>query len=269
MRGSHQIESVRDQKQLKKMNFLGIIPARYASTRLEGKPLVDIGGKPMVQRVYERARQALECVYIATDDERIYDAANSFGAKVVMTSPNHTNGTSRCLEAVELINADRDRPYDCIINIQGDEPFIDPGQLQELVNSFDTTAQIVTLVKKVTTYAELSNESECFVVINARNEAMYFSRSIIPFIKGFPKEQWADKFHIYKHIGIYGYTYQSLKAFSALPPSPLEQAESLEQNRWLEAGNTIKVGYTSIESYPVDTPEDLERVRQIVAASNL
>jgi 3-deoxy-manno-octulosonate cytidylyltransferase (CMP-KDO synthetase) len=246
------------------MNFLGIIPARYASTRLPGKPLVDICGKPMLQWVYEAATKAINTVYVATDDSRIVEAVNAFGGKVVLTRPDHTNGTTRCLEAWEKIKEIEGDRFQAAINIQGDEPLLNPISLHELQNCFaDGQTEFATLVLPVVNEADLLNESEVFVTFTKNHEALYFSRSVIPAMRGLQKEQWFEFGTFHKHLGLYAYTYAALQRFAALPISILEQYESLEQLRWLENGGKIKVGITQYDSIPVDTPEDLERVRQM------
>lgn len=247
------------------MNFLGIIPARYASTRLPGKPLVDIAGKPMIQWVYEAAKKAIETVYIATDDERIAEATKAFGGKVVLTRADHANGTSRCLEAWEKIKEIEGDRFDAAINIQGDEPLLNPISLEELKNCFaDGQTEFATLVLPVVNEADLLNESEVFVTFTKYFEALYFSRSVIPAMRGLRKEQWFEFGSFHKHLGLYAYTFEALQRFAAMPVSQLEQYESLEQLRWLENGGKIKIGITQHDSIPVDTEEDLERVRALM-----
>jgi 3-deoxy-manno-octulosonate cytidylyltransferase (CMP-KDO synthetase) len=248
------------------MNILGIIPARYGSTRLDGKPLVDICGKTMIQRVYEQAAKVLEHVVVATDDQRIMDAVLNFGGKVVMTSTEHTTGTNRCLEAYEIIQRQSAVQFDFVINIQGDEPLLEPEQLRCLVSCFaDPTTELATLVIPVYSEADLFNESEVFVVFDKNKKALYFSRSVIPHIRGVHKTQWLSHHTFYKHLGMYGFKVASLKEFAHLPQTKLELVESLEQNRWLENGGVIKVEITQHDSIPVDTIDDLERVRRIIA----
>jgi 3-deoxy-manno-octulosonate cytidylyltransferase (CMP-KDO synthetase) len=241
------------------MKILGIIPARFASSRFPGKPLIQIKGKSMIQRVYEQSERSelLTDLVVATDDERIYDEVIGFGGNAVMTSTDHQSGTDRCLEALQKSKQD----YDVVINIQGDEPFIDPSQITDLILCFeDKDTDIATLVKKVHQVKELDNPSMVKVVINNRDQAMYFSRSIIPFIHEVPREEWSEQYDFYEHVGIYGYTTQALKEITKLPISSYEVLEKLEQLRWLENGFTIKVAYTDIDSEPIDTPEDLERI---------
>jgi len=246
------------------LRFAGVIPARYDSTRFPGKPLADIGGKIMIQRVYEQVKKVLEDVYVATDDARIFDAVTGFGGKAIMTAKTHRSGTDRCYEAFTHL----DEWFDVVINIQGDEPFIRPEQIKELVKCFDSDdTQIATLVKPVTAkdgIAFLSNPNHPKVVLNARNEAMYFSRSVIPYIRGLQVDEWIEKHTFYKHIGIYAYRAEVLKELTSLEPSLLETAESLEQLRWLENGYRIKVGFSGLETIGIDTPEDLERVNDLL-----
>lgn len=271
------------------MNFIGIIPARYASTRFPGKPLVDIGGKPMIQRVYEQAKKVLDTVLVATDDERIYNAVQAFGGEVVMTRTDHKCGTDRCLEAYDKYILQRSDLSgeaglsavgglsgeagldDVIINIQGDEPFIQPEQIRAIMSCFPT--EIATLVKPFTTedtLADLENPNTPkveFTVDNAQctvGTARMFSRSVIPYLRGIPKEQWLEQGKHYRHIGMYAYRADILRQITALPQSPLEQAESLEQLRWLENGYQIKVAVCNTYSMGIDTPEDLEQAIKII-----
>lgn len=238
------------------MNILGIIPARYASTRFPGKPLVDIAGKSMIQRVYEQAKKSVHMseVLVATDDQRIFSHVTGFGGKAIMTSPEHQSGTDRCAEV-----ALKHPQFDVIINIQGDEPFIEPGQIDRLIGCFDTgETQIATLVKKVTTQQELHNSNSPKVIVSKLWEAIYFSRSALPHIRGQVPQNWLQHFTYFKHIGIYGYRADILQQITRLPVSSLEKAESLEQLRWIENGFRIKVAETELETYAIDTPEDLE-----------
>ncbi len=246
------------------MKVLGIIPARYQSSRLPAKPLADINGKSMIQRVYERSKQALDQVIIATDDERIKAKAEEFGAPVVMTSPDHNTGTNRCLEAYQVWRK-KAGDFEVIINIQGDEPLLEPSELLDLKALFqDPSVELGTLVKAIETKAELDNRSGCFVVLNKRQEALYFSRQLIPFLRDIPYHAWLDHHQFYKHIGLYAYRPKSLERFALLAQSSLEKAEALEQNRWLENGGKIKVAFSKFESLSVDTPEDLEAIRTII-----
>lgn len=246
------------------MNFIGIIPSRYASTRFPGKPLADIGGKMMIQRVYEQSSKVLPSVVVATDDQRIEQAVKNFGGKVVMTSPNHRSGTDRCCEAVKNFEALSGLTFDVVINIQGDEPFIHPEQIQELMSCFDDeTTQIATLVKEVDENEEIFDVNLPKVLLNHRSEAIYFSRSPIPYVRNVEKDKWMEKHTFFKHIGIYAYRLDILKKITQLPPSSLEIAESLEQNRWLENGYKIKVAKTAYETVSVDTPDDIEKMKKL------
>lgn len=246
------------------MKFIGIIPARYASTRFPAKPLAVLGGKPVIQRVYEQVSGIFDEAYVATDDERIEAAVKAFGGKVVMTSPNHKSGTDRCYEAFTKVGGG----YDVVVNIQGDEPFIQPSQLEAVKACFeDPTTQIATLVKPFTTddgFVALENVNSPKVVVNANMNALYFSRSIIPYQRNADKQDWLAGHTYYKHIGLYAYRAEVLKEITSLPQSSLELAESLEQLRWLENGYTIKVGVTQMETIGIDTPEDLERAEEFL-----
>lgn len=247
-----------------KHRFLGIIPARYASTRFPGKPLADIFGKPMIQRVYEQVSGALDAVYVATDDSRIYDTVKSFGGKAVMTSSVHKSGTDRCTEAADLAEKDTDTHFDVVFNVQGDEPFIDPRQIEILKSCFDDyKTQIATLVRKIDSYDDLFNENRPKVVLNLRSEAIYFSRFTIPFQRGISKDQWLNYRKYYMHIGLYAFRRDILPKITSLPQSPLELSESLEQLRWLENGYTISVRITDHDSFGIDTPEDLHNIPEI------
>ena len=246
------------------MKFLGIIPARYASTRFPAKPLAMLGGKTVIQRVYEQVAGVLDDAYVATDDERIEAAVKSFGGKVVMTSVHHKSGTDRCYEAYTKIGGD----FDVVVNIQGDEPFIQPSQLEALTACFDdTTTQIATLVKPFTAdngFEALENVNSPKVVLNKNMNALYFSRSIIPYQRNAEKEDWLKNHTYYKHIGLYAYRVEVLKEITSLPQSSLELAESLEQLRWIENGYLIKAGITNVETIGIDTPQDLERAEQFL-----
>lgn len=246
------------------MKFLGIIPARYASTRFPAKPLAMLGGKTVIQRVYEQVAGVLDDAYVATDDERIEAAVKSFGGKVVMTSVHHKSGTDRCYEAYTKIVGD----FDVVVNIQGDEPFIQPSQLEALTACFDdTTTQIATLVKPFTAdngFDALENVNSPKVVLNKNMNALYFSRSIIPYQRNAEKEDWLKNHTYYKHIGLYAYRVEVLKEITSLPQSSLELAESLEQLRWIENGYLIKAGITNVETIGIDTPQDLERAEQFL-----
>lgn len=244
------------------MKFLGIIPARYASTRFPAKPLAMLGGKTVIQRVYEQVAGVLDDAYVATDDVRIEAAVKSFGGKVVMTSVDHKSGTDRCYEACTKIGGD----FDVVVNIQGDEPFIQPSQLQAVKSCFDdSSTQIATLVKPFSgndDFAVLENVNSPKVVVNKNMNALYFSRSIIPYQRNADKNDWLKNHTYYKHIGLYAYRTEVLKEITSLPQSSLELAESLEQLRWLENGYTIKVGTSEVETIGIDTPQDLEKAER-------
>ncbi|MDR2041446.1 MAG: 3-deoxy-manno-octulosonate cytidylyltransferase [Tannerella sp.] len=247
------------------MKFLGIIPARYASTRFPGKPLADMKGKPLIQRVYEQVRQSVDELCIATDDERIATVAEAFGARVVMTSAHHRSGTDRCYEAYRKTGIS----CDVVINIQGDEPFIHPEQLELLKGCFEQPGvQIATLVKPLEPDGDfeqtLFNPNLPKVVLNSRLEALYFSRSVIPYLRGREYTGWLAAHTFYRHIGLYAYQTHVLKEIVTLPPSPLEQAESLEQLRWLENGYRIQTAITHRETLGIDTPEDLQRALKMM-----
>lgn len=242
------------------IQFLGIIPARYHSSRFPGKPLADILGKPMIQRVYEQASSRLEQVVVATDDSRIETAVTGFGGKVILTSPDHASGTDRCAEALEKYLEEHNRMVDVVINIQGDEPFIQPVQIEHLMTCFgDPSIQIATLAKAIESTGELIDPNIPKVVCNLRQEALYFSRSPLPYIRGKEPSEWIGDHTFLKHIGIYAYKAEILREITRLKPSELERAESLEQNRWLENGYTISVRVTEYDSLSVDTPADLEK----------
>lgn len=246
------------------MKFIGIIPARYASTRFPAKPLAILGGKPVIQRVYEQVAGILDEAYVATDDERIEAAVKSFGGKVVMTSVNHKSGTDRCYEAYTKVG----HGYDVVVNIQGDEPFIQRTQLEAVKACFeDAITQIATLAKPFIPedgFDALNNVNSPKVVVNKNMNALYFSRSIIPFQRNADKEDWLKGHTYYKHIGLYAYRADTLKEISSLSQSSLEMAESLEQLRWLENGYTIKVGVSEVETIGIDTPQDLERAEEFL-----
>lgn len=246
------------------MKFIGIIPARYASTRFPAKPLAILGGKPVIQRVYEQVTGVLDEAYVATDDERIEAAVKSFGGKVVMTSINHKSGTDRCYEAYTKVG----HGYDVVVNIQGDEPFIQHFQLEVVKACFeDATTQIATLVKPFIPedgFDALENVNSPKVVVNKNMNALYFSRSIIPFQRNADKEDWLKGHTYYKHIGLYAYRADVLKEITSLPQSSLEMAESLEQLRWLENGYTIKVGVSEVETIGIDTPQDLAHAEEFL-----
>lgn len=241
------------------MKYIAIIPARYASTRFPAKPLAMLGGKPVIQRVYEQVAGVLDDAVVATDDERIYEAVRAFGGKVEMTSTAHRSGTDRCREAYDK----QGREYDVVVNVQGDEPFIRREQLEALKRCFENPAtDIATLVKPFSEsdgLAALENPNSPKVVLDGESQALYFSRSVIPYLRNVPREEWLTKHTFYKHIGIYAFRSEVLRKVTALPQSPLEVAESLEQLRWLENGFRIGVGITDSETVGIDTPEDLTR----------
>lgn len=238
--------------------YIGIIPARYASTRFPGKPLADIGGMTMIERVYRQASKALDSVVVATDDDRIFSAVESFGGKAVMTSTRHRSGTDRCYEAYRLSGSDAS----VIVNIQGDEPFVDPRQIEAVKGCFDAPdVDIATLVRRFDPsrgYEALANPNTPKVVLDNRRNALYFSRSVIPYFRGAERETWPEKTVYYTHIGMYAYRASVLAELVSLPQSSLELAESLEQLRWLQAGYKIRAGITDIATIGIDTPADLE-----------
>ena len=243
------------------MKFIGIIPARYASTRFPGKPLAVLGGKTVIQRVYEQASSVLEEAYVATDDERIFDAVEAFGGRAVMTRADHKSGTDRIEEAAEKIGTDAD----VIINIQGDEPFIQKSQIETLMQLFEVPeTQIGTLGKRFETVDAALNPNSPKIVTDLQGFALYFSRSIIPFVRGQEQTVWLEKYPFLKHLGLYAYRREVLREVTKLPQSPLEIAESLEQLRWLENGYRIRVGLTDVETVGIDTPEDLQRAEEFL-----
>jgi len=242
------------------MPILGIIPARYASQRLPAKPLADIGGKSMIRRVYEQSMLCpdLAKVVVATDDTRIYDHVHAFGGEAVMTLPTHPSGTDRCAEVAEKLGG----AFDIILNIQGDEPFLNPIQLTELVQMFaypDT--QIATLGKRIETLAELLDEKEAKIALDHSQRALYFSRSAVPYLKGIPQAEWLAHHAFYKHIGLYAFRADVLREIPTMPVSILEKAEGLEQLRWL-GKYVVRVGFTTFETFAIDTPADLEEAKK-------
>ena len=250
------------------LQFTGVIPARYESSRFPGKPLAIIGNKPMIQRVYEQAEKAMDLVYVATDDKRIYDVVMAYGGKAVMTSSSHQSGTDRCAEAADLIIEETGRRTDIIINIQGDEPFIKPEQIELVKSCFDSSdVQIATLIREVEKKEDILNPNQPKVIIDTKGDAIYFSRSAIPFVRDAEPGEWTAKHTFYKHIGLYAYRTETLKKITLLPRSPLEIAESLEQNRWLENGFRIRTAVTLWESLGIDTPADLEKARKLLQES--
>ena len=246
------------------MRSIAIIPARYASTRFPAKPLAVLGGKLVVERVYEQVKRVIDKVVVATDDERIYDAVVAFGGEAVMTSTEHRSGTDRCREAYKKLGYEAD----IVLNIQGDEPFIAPEQIQTLLGCFDNEKiDIATLVKPFSEkdgIEALDNPNSPKVVINGAGEALYFSRSVIPYLRGVERSEWLKAHTFYKHIGIYAFRAKTLKEVTTLQMSQHEKAESLEQLRWLDNGYKIGVGITDIETVGIDTPEDLERAEQFL-----
>jgi 3-deoxy-manno-octulosonate cytidylyltransferase (CMP-KDO synthetase) len=245
---------------MKRYQFAGIVPARYASARFPGKPLVMIGGKIMIQRVYEQASKSVDIVFVATDDKRIYDEVLKFGGQALMTSPQHQSGTDRCAEAVDKIAERTGKKIDIVINIQGDEPFIKPEQIELLKSCFtDRKVEIATLIRKTESGEDIFNPNQPKVVLDSEGNAIYFSRAAIPFIRDSDVSDWSKKHVFYKHIGMYAYRTDVLKKITELPASSLEKAEALEQNRWLENGFRIRTAVTQWESISVDTPDDLER----------
>jgi 3-deoxy-manno-octulosonate cytidylyltransferase (CMP-KDO synthetase) len=246
-------------------NFVGIIPARYASSRFPGKPLALIGDKTMIQRVYEQASKSLDLVYVATDDKRIYEAVLNFSGKAIMTSPDHQSGTDRCAEAVTLIKNETGITYDIVINIQGDEPFIKPEQINLLKLCFTSeSVEIATLIRKVEEGEDIFNPNQPKVIITTEGDALYFSRAAIPYIRDTEINKWSGKHVYFKHIGLYAYRTQTLKKITLLPRSPLEISESLEQNRWLENGFHIRTAVTLWESIGIDTPDDLVKAKLLL-----
>jgi 3-deoxy-manno-octulosonate cytidylyltransferase (CMP-KDO synthetase) len=242
------------------MNIIGIIPARYASTRFPGKPLTMINGKLMIQRVYEQATMCkqLSKVVVATDDERIYKAVKEFNGEVVMTASHHQSGTDRCAEVIEGVVGSG---FEIAINIQGDEPYIQPNQIEKVISCFkNSETEIATLIKKIENKNDLQNSNVVKVVTTVDKKALYFSRAALPYQRGVEMENWLEKNTYFKHIGIYAYRTNILKSITKLTPSSFELAESLEQLRWLQNGYTITVEETNIETIAIDTPEDLEKL---------
>ena len=244
------------------MKFTAIIPARYASTRFPGKPLALLSGKPIIQHVYEQVKQVIKDVWVATDDQRIFETVNTFGGKAVMTRKDHKSGTDRIEEAAEKIQTQAD----IIINVQGDEPFIQPSQIETLCELFKhPQTQIATLGKPFENIEAVKNTNSPKIVTNYQGFALYFSRSVIPFVRGIEENEWLEHFPYLKHLGIYAYRREILKEITKLPMSSLEKAESLEQLRWLQNGYRIRVGITNVETIGIDTPKDLERAEAFIA----
>ena len=247
------------------MKFMAIIPARYASTRFPGKPLAVLGGKTVIQRVYEQVKSVLDDVFVATDDQRIYDCVESFHGKAVMTREDHKSGTDRIEEALEKIKA-AGICADVIINVQGDEPFIQPSQIKTLMALFDDPdTQIGTLGKPFESIDAIENPNSPKIVTDNRGFALYFSRSPIPFVRGKERKDWLWQYPFLKHLGIYAYRQEVLDEVTRLPQSSLEKAESLEQLRWLQNGYRIRVGLTDVETVGIDTPEDLQRAEEFLS----
>lgn len=249
------------------MKFIGIIPARYESTRFPGKPLAMLGGKYVIRRVYEQVAEVLQDVCVATDDKRIAEAVREFGGNAVMTSKNHKSGTDRIEEAVTSLGS----THDVVINIQGDEPFIHRSQIEAVCRCFDDPqTQIATLGKPFgngsADYAAIANPNSPKIVVDNNGYAMYFSRSIIPFVRGCEPGKWPASYPFLKHIGMYAYRRDTLGEITRLPQSSLEVAESLEQLRWLQNGYRVKVGLTDVETIGIDTPEDLARAEEFLAS---
>ena len=246
------------------MKFIGIIPARYASSRFPGKPLAMLGGKMVIERVVEQVSSILDNVYVATDDQRIYDAVTGFGGRSIMTRTDHQSGTDRIREAYEKIGEN----FDVIINIQGDEPFIQRSQIKTVMDCFnDENTQIATLGKLFTTMEAVRNPNSPKIVIDNNGYALYFSRSEIPFVRNVDEKEWINKYPFMKHIGLYAYRSNVLKEITELPQSSLELAESLEQLRWLQNGYKIKVGTTDVETVGIDTPDDLKRAEEYLLST--
>ena len=260
------------------MRYIAIIPARYASTRFPGKPLAILGGKSVIQRVYEQVSKQLDAAWVATDDQRILDHVRSWGGNAVMTSPDHKSGTDRIEEAMEKIEAAGEK-YDVVVNVQGDEPFIQPEQIAAVCTCSDESqTQIATLgirfipdgtdsasITKEEAWKRISNVNSPKIVVDNKGFAMYFSRSVIPFIRGRETAEWSDTYPFMKHIGMYAYRRDVLREITSLPQSSLEMAESLEQLRWLQNGYRIKVGETYTETIGIDTPEDLAKAQELLS----
>ncbi len=287
--GPPKLRRLRCSKHFLEINMIiGIIPARYGSTRFEGKPLIDIQGKSMIRRVYEQASKAqyLDKIIVATDDDRIFGHVQAFGAKAIMTQSSHPSGTDRCWEAYQSLvmspeswvidkfnfqhlspeTQDSHLKNDYIINIQGDEPFIDPAQIDELGAMLDGNIELATQMIAVDNPDVLWDIGEVKIVLNDQHEALYFSRQVIPFLKNVPQTNWHEHHPYFRHVGMYAYRADVLKKLTTLPPSSLEKAESLEQLRWLEAGFKIKCVVTQYDSHCIDTPEDIEKVLRLVGS---
>ncbi len=250
------------------LSFIGIIPARYASTRFEGKPLADLGGKPVIEHVYRKVASVLPEVAVATDDERIFNAVKSFGGQAVMTSSEHRSGTDRCLEAYDNLGSQAD----VVINIQGDEPFVSPDQIRQIMGCFDhPSTRIATLAlpfPSTGNYEDLANPNKPKVVVDDESNALLFSRSVIPYIRGVEPAKWAARGKYLTHIGMYAFRIPTLREITRLPQSSLELAESLEQLRWLQNGYDIRVAMTDCATIGIDTPADLEAARLYLESLN-
>ncbi|MBR1519579.1 MAG: 3-deoxy-manno-octulosonate cytidylyltransferase [Prevotella sp.] len=243
------------------MKTIAIIPARYGSSRFPGKPLAVLGGMTVIERVCRQAEKCVDDVVVATDDERIYDHVRAFGGRVVMTSKEHRSGTDRINEALQKIGGE----WDVVVNVQGDEPFIAPSQIEAVMDCFrDESVDIATLGKPFASMEEVENPNSPKIARSELGFALYFSRSVIPFVRGKERQEWIGNFRFLKHIGLYAYRPEVLKRISSLPQSPLERAESLEQLRWLEAGYRIQVALTDIETVGIDTPDDLRRAEELI-----
>ena len=251
------------------MDFAAIIPARYASTRFPAKPLAVLGGKPVIIRVCEQAAKVFSHVFVATDDERIFNVVKEGGYTPIMTRSDHKSGTDRCYEAFCKCGV----KADVVVNIQGDEPFIQPSQLQTVKGLFDSDeTDIATLVKPFapdTPFEKVANPNSPKVVVDDNWNALYFSRSVIPYLRGIPEDEWPSRHTYYKHIGLYAFRASVLEAVTRLPQAPLEKAESLEQLRWLSAGYRIKVGVTDVETIGIDTPDDLAAAERFLRAQSI
>lgn len=249
------------------MKFIAIIPARFASTRFPGKPLAMLGGKPVIRRVYEQAVSVLGEAYVATDDARICHCVEDFGGKAIMTRADHQSGTDRIEEAVEKLQAASLKSQtslpDVIINVQGDEPFIQPQQIEQLCHCFDDSQTEIATLAIPFGNSDISNANSPKIVCDINDFALYFSRSAIPFVRGKEASEWPAAFPYLKHIGMYAYRREVLRQVTKLPQSPLELAESLEQLRWLQNGYKIKVAQTDIQTVGIDTPEDLRRAEEL------
>lgn len=247
------------------MKFTVIIPARYSSTRFPGKPLAQLAGKPVIQHVYEKAKSVIEDVYVATDDDRIFNTVINIGGRAIMTRKDHKSGTDRIKEAVDKIEAEEKKMFDVVVNIQGDEPFVHKSQIETICRLFDDkSTEIATLGKFFNSMEAVKNQNSPKIVVDNNGFAMYFSRSVIPFIRGTAPDDWFGKFPFLKHLGIYAYRSNVLNEITSLAQSSLEKAESLEQLRWLQNGYKIKVGLTDVETIGIDTPEDLARAESFL-----